>query len=344
MKKIGFLFSVVISLTIFESYSQTLIAVQNGGTTSFYQQVDDAILNSQDGDTIYIPGGTWSLSRLINKRLHIVGVGYHPDSTNATFPTKLMGHLFLAAGSSEGSCTGLFLDGAIYDDYDPVELYKIERCYISGGVQVNQQNSQFTFIENYISGNIYCGSGSASHFSFFNSVIAAFTLNSRPFTNSVFRNNIFLSASSCDWGNCHYVIACSFSLFENNIFYNTWQYNALLAAVSNSIFKNNLFVDNNPFPNGSLNVGSNNLISQAQNCIIVNYTGIHYSSDYHLQPTCPGKNAGTDGTDIGIYGGVYPWKDGGVPFNPHIQHIVTSPQTDSSGNLNVDIKVAAQDR
>ena len=55
-----------------------------------------------------------------------------------------------------------------------------------------------------------------------------------------------------------------------------------------------------------------------------------------------GHNAGNDGTDVGIYGTSTPYKDGGIPFNPHIQSasIINSP--DGSGNLRVNIKVAAQ--
>ena len=73
-------FSLIV-LLIVSSYSLkaqiNLIAVQHGNTPSFYQQVDDAIVNAQDGDTIYIPGGTWNITQAINKRLHIIGVDIH---------------------------------------------------------------------------------------------------------------------------------------------------------------------------------------------------------------------------------------------------------------------------
>jgi len=66
-------------------------------------------------------------------------------------------------------------------------------------------------------------------------------------------------------------------------------------------------------------------------------------NDYHLKADSPGKNAGKDGTDIGIYGGSYPWKEGSLPFNPHYQKIQVAPKTDNQGNLNVNIMVKAQD-
>jgi hypothetical protein len=114
--------------------------------------------------------------------------------------------------------------------------------------------------------------------------------------------------------------------------------------MSNCIFNNNLFVQNINFPIGT-NLGSNNIVNQNPSSIFINQSGTtyNYEQNYHLQPTCPGKNAGTDGTDIGVYGGMFPWKDGSLPPNPHVQYKNIQQSTDQNGNLNVNIKVAAQD-
>jgi hypothetical protein len=334
MKKSALLIVVAMMLVAQVAKSQNFIAVQNGGAPAFYLQVDDAILNSQDGDTIYIPGGTWNLTQPINKRLNIIGVGHHPDSTNATFQTKLIGNLNLAEGASDGNITGIFLQGSIlaYNDN-----YNVLRCRISNSIYFVEQVSNFTFIENIIGGSIGTD-GSASNCSFINNIISAFfnIQNGTPFTNSVFKNNIFLAST---YGYGEYCIACSFSILENNIFYG----NSALAGVSNSMFNNNLFVDYDPFPNNVTNVGTNNIVGQDQNSIFINLASTVYSSDYHLQPTSPGKNAGKDGTDIGIYGGAFPWKAGSVPTNPHIQYESVSG-VGEDGNIHVVVKVAAQDR
>ncbi|MBL4585431.1 MAG: hypothetical protein JKX84_00010, partial [Flavobacteriales bacterium] len=58
----------------------------------------------------------------------------------------------------------------------------------------------------------------------------------------------------------------------------------------------------------------------------------------------PGAGAGTDGTDVGIYGGSYPYKHGAVPFNPHVQINQIDNQTNGQGELPVNIRVAAQER
>lgn len=48
---------------------------------------------------------------------------------------------------------------------------------------------------------------------------------------------------------------------------------------------------------------------------------------------------------MGIYGGLpnYTFKEGCVPFNPHIISKTIAPNTDVNGHLNINIKVGAQD-
>jgi hypothetical protein len=153
---------------------------------------------------------------------------------------------------------------------------------------------------------------------------------------SIFKNNIFID------GDGFMLNLIFYSIFENNII----RGGSIYFDVSNgNILNNNLFVNNVIFPIGNSNTGSNNIVNQTATSIFVNQSGntFSYTQDYHLQPTCPGKKAGRDGTDVGIYGGMYPWKAGSIPSNPHIQSMKIAPQTDVNGSLNVNIKVKAQD-
>ncbi len=332
MKKIIFITLLCVFVILFsQAKAQSLIAVQNGSAPKFFQQVDDAITNSTDGDTIYIPGGSWNIGVPINKRLHLIGVGHHPDSTKVTFPTTIIGEVTLATGASNGSLTGILIKDGFNSSNATISSYSVSRCRISI-LQFSSKNSNFMFVENILEQNISSsGPESASNFSFLNNFIGY--LNGVYFpNNSIYKNNIFSYSS---W----YGYSSQYSLFENNIFFSN-----IISSILNSTFKNNLFVPQVVFPNGT-NVGSNNIVNQELTTIFVNQEGstFNYTHDYHLQSTCPGKNAGTDGTDIGIYGGIYPWKAGSVPANPHFQSLKISPTTDTNGNLNVKIKVAAQD-
>lgn len=97
------------------------------------------------------------------------------------------------------------------------------------------------------------------------------------------------------------------------------------------------------------NQGSGNFAATTNfNTLFVNYTSPLditkiYTYDFHLAANSPYKNGGRDGKDIGIYGGMFPWKAGSVPFNPHVQVKQISPTTDVTGKLQVKIQVQAQD-
>ncbi len=333
MKKIGITL-LLLFFCISVTKAQNLIAVENNSTPAFFTQVTIAVTSANNGDTIYIPGGTWNIGTLIiNKNLCIIGAGLNPDSAQANGYTYLNGDIALANGCSNGSLWGVLLQGCIVNNYpnDTVKNYTIRRCRFSGSNGV--WFSKF-FNHNLIAENIFdygfSGNSGATNNGFFNNFII--TAIGRLIDGNTYKNNVFLSGN--------FVSPMNYSIFENNIFLS----GSYLSSCQNCNFLNNLFVDNTTFPSGT-NLGYNNLVNQSQSSIFINQSGTtySYSQDYHLQSTCPGKNAGSDGTDIGIYGGMFPWKDGSLPPNPHIKQKTIQPSTDINGNLNVNIKVAAQD-
>lgn len=346
MKKLALLIAVFIALIAQGIKGQNLIAVQNGGTASFYTNLDVAISNAQNGDTIYLPGGIFPISVSINKTLHIIGVGHNPDSTLATLYTYIYGNINIDANGSNGSLTGISISGSIISNNN-VTNFLVKRC-VFNGLNLTSSTISWIFIENVIRGWIKSNTQpGASDCLFANNIIDGFMgyYNSPGFTNCIFRNNDFF-AIAYGGGSYGWVSALisPYSTIENNIFHGGSDYYTVTGNSSNSIFYNNLFVSswNPPTPS----ISANNITNQAANSIFINQAGdnFSYTHNYHLQTSCLGRNAGTDGTDIGIYGGAYPWKDGSIPFNPHFQSVNISPTTNSSGNLDVIIKVASQDR
>jgi hypothetical protein len=177
--------------------AQNPISVQNGGVPSFYLQVDSAIIHSQDGDTIYIPGGNWYINQWITKRLYIIGVGHNPDSTQATFPTTLIGGIMLSSAASHGSLTGVIVSSGVQAPNESVNPYTVSRCKI-GSIFVHPSCSNFIFTENIIEGGVQSSliGSSATNFLFFNNIFyASFCCTWTgyiPIINSIFKNNIFL--------------------------------------------------------------------------------------------------------------------------------------------------------
>jgi len=345
MKKVYLFILLIVLIASLNTQAQNLIAVQNNTTPVFYTNLDSAIVHAVDGDTVFLPGGNFPLSTtIIDKRLHIIGVGHHPDSSVSTNPTNivLLGGLSMriVTGAGGGSLIGVRLLGnstlqfGTSSTNSNVSNFRIGYCYLGNGISMSFSGAQNNLFFCNIIGTI---TGISSNIGYYlNNIITGQVAIGN---GSIFNNNIII----CDYG--FQIYGTSYSTFENNIFKTDGSYFVLGSGNYYNIFRNNLFTSIISFPYGN-NSGSNNIIGQIPASIFVNQSGGSYSytQDYHLQSTCPGKNAGRDGTDIGIYGGAYPWKDGSIPSNPHFQSILVNPTTEPNGNLNVNIQVEAQDR
>lgn len=341
MKKITYAILGVILLLAIQSNAQTLIAVQNGSTPKFYSILQDAITAAQSKDTIYIPGGAYSFTNskiTVDKELHLIGTGHYTDSTIVSI-TQLNASISLITGANNSSFEGFYLNGdfkagttATDEDVDNII---ISRCNCSS-ILLSRLSTHWLVRENVVRGPVqgyYSSSGSAQGNLFSNNILGPCS-NFGP--NNEFLNNIFISQGL----NFYLLNGIDGCRFKNNILATNQN---LLTGVSSSTFDNNLWFV--PFTTPLGCIGSNNISLQTSAITFVNQSGttFSYAHDYHLNPDSPGKNAGRDGSDIGIYGGVYSWKAGSVPANPHFQRVQIAPKTDSTGNLTIKIKVTAQD-
>ncbi len=170
-------------------------------------------------------------------------------------------------------------------------------------------------------------------------------------TNNIFRSSTYGISSS----NSASVV------ISHNMFFSWQNFN----SVYNAIISDNLFMFNTTTPTSSSmarNVFNNNLgwrsalnpgvlppESNSGSANIPNQdplfeTGLSntyydYTKDYHLQSTSPGKNAASDGSDIGIYGGSTPFVWGGIYSIPKITMTnITNPVINQSTPINVNIK------
>ena len=328
------LYSILILTLLIQSNlkAQNLIAVQNGGAPAFYTVLQTAVDNAQSGDTIYIPGGIFD-DITVNKKLNLIGAGSHPDSANVTSRTVIRS-ITILSGADNGSLTGVYFPWNHSDTWGTtpnlnigqiINGYSISRCYLPGYHDV-AETQNIVFNENII-GDLSC---SGVNISMNNNIV----LRSIYVSKSLIQNNIFLGNYST--GSCTFV---------NNIF-NTY----VPSQLNHSICYNNVNNGcNGVYPEYLIQGSGNYLDGVTLQSVFVNYDpsaisgdGI-YKADFHLKTDSPYKNAGTDGTDIGIYGGAFPWKAGSIPFNPHFQILKIAPKTDNNGNLNVQIKIGSQD-
>ncbi len=299
--------------------AQTMIAVQNDAGSTFYASLDTAIVKAHAGDYIYLPGGNFTITKPIDKKLHIVGVGHNPDSCVATRITQVSGSFTIKKGSDHGTMTGMKIGGGItfsLSTGESLNYFSIERCNIGSDVNLATKSSQILISECVIYGSV---SGSSSQGFLLTKCIISGGVNGFS-ANSFADNNVFLN-TSFSYSGC---------FFRNNIFLCSGS--SLSGSNITTVFQNNSFTS----AVSSLYNWHNNIVASSSDLF-------KNSQDYHVLPTSTAHNAGTDGTDLGIYGTSSPWKEGSLPGNPHVQKVQSKTVSTIDGKLEVKTNIAAQD-
>lgn len=309
--------------------AQRLVALQHQGAGSFFTTLQGAYDAAVNGDTIYLPGGTFD-GITLQKSLVLIGVGHHPDSTLATGRTVISG-LTLYTQASGSYITGLYMTGTLTTQ-GIVTQVTVYRCYLEAGINFNNGTSENWIIaENYIGPYYcyyfgYCGLhsiyGSASYLFLSNNIIQTQinTLNT-----SEVNHNVFLSGN----------LSANQSQIRNNVFYS-----GANLVTSNSTWTNNLNNGVNGYNGG--NTGSGNyLVNEPLTTIFTNYSlsNTFYQNDFHVTNSA---YLGDDSTPVGIYGGAFPWKPGSLPFSPHIRTKVIGSTSNPDGTLHINLTVKAQ--
>ena len=317
------------------SFAQKTIAVQRNRTANFYAEWAQAWQNTQAGDTIYLPAGTFNTGTiLIDKPITIIGVGHDQTYVHDGLFSHLNGDIRLLQGA-DGTILHGFQFGNLQIgtnvDNESVENITISRCRCTGILKLGYSNpskaSQIKIDESVLKNIVGMN---AKHVSFTKNILSG---SISDFNQNVsFVNNIF----SYDY---YILYRISSTLFRNNIFGSSLFYSA--GDSPGNLFENNIIVQNLIInPQTDLNIWNNNHFNQPLDNIFVNFA----AGDYHLKPTSVGVGAGTDGFDIGIYGTAIPYKEGAVPFTPRIVEETVSKQTDAEGKINIKVKVEAQNK
>jgi len=317
-------------LTFSSLQAQKLIALHHEGAVSYFTELSAAYNSSVSGDTLYLPGGSFG-GLSLQKSLTLIGVGHHPDSTAATGAT-ILSYLHLYSSASNSLITGIYFISSI-ESYESLSNITISRCYLNQGIYLgNGEKSNWIISENWIgvypypngSYSIWLQSGSASNFFVSNNVIRRIiAVSYSAISNNIFLDNAFVSTTN--------------SIISNNIFSTNYQNQA-----GSSQWFNNVNSGINGGPNISGNTGSSNYLDNlALESIFVNYSpsNTFYQNDFHVVNSA---YLGNDGMPVGIYGGAFPWKDGSLPFTPHIRSKTIGATTNPDGTLNINITVKAQ--
>jgi hypothetical protein len=339
MKRI--LFLAVFALVAITT-NATVITVNNGTVgAGQYTAIQDAVDASQVGDTIYIHGSQTSYGNVtLNKRLVLIGAGHHPKGTQYNFPTTL-GTILLSQGNSTTIPTGSIIKGIffanIYGSGGSLDVNNIvvERCFVSSFMQVEGSG---WIIKNNFSDSIYIG-GNKNIIISNNYFINFITSSNQPsviITNNIFLQNFYLSA-------------LNYATVTNNIFIKPG--NSNFSGTQNT-FNKNIMVYADPanfidYPTANnTGVGNLNTIeNQFTETIPLNISltnSLEYS--WRLLETSLGYKYGTDGTNIGVYGGSYqmPNLTGAVNIPQMISLDIQNSVIPKNGTLTIEFKARGQ--
>ncbi len=339
MKLIYVFLTLVFFLFLNASNGQNVITIQRGSTTLIENRLDSAVSKAQSGDVIYLPGGLVSgaSSIIINKKLSIIGAGYHPDSSLSTGTTQVSSALTFSAGAEGSFVSGIYSSATHTINCSNIV---ISRCNLSNLVLSTNALSMILIEENICRGDV-TGRGLLLTNVLLRKNIVFGSLDDLASGGVTCSNNIFIRHIANFQGNS-YLTNC---LFQNNIFLFNASSNPTWYWGSNNHYANNLFVCPPDHIGANNNTQIGNIFSETLANIFTNYTsGSVWSKtlNFHLKVGCNGIGLGTDGTDVGIYGSTAPFKDGGLPFNPHFKSVSIPNSTSPDGKLNINITVQAQ--
>lgn len=319
------------------------IVLQGSGAPQVYTSIYDAVAAAQPNDKLYFSGGLFlaDTGLTLNMPLNFIGAGIHPDSTNATTPTILATggstDFVFTTGASGSSFTGirfnpggeLYYGTSIAND-DPVGML-FERCSFKffrlAAAEPGSSSSTFTECIFYDGASGYGGAATINR-----CVIQGGPLNLFRPSGLVLSNSVILSQRLQNSEN---------AIVQNCVF--TYA-GAPLWQVSGVQITDCIIGNANMFSNSGANTETNTIYSQSAAQTFVSETNgtFEFTDDLHLLPGSPGVGEGNDGTDIGLYGSSSPFKPGNVPYNPHFRSAAIAPATNPSGDLPVNIRVAAQ--
>ncbi len=315
--------------------------LQHNGTTQVYygqSSFSDALGAAVNGDTLVLSAGFFTAPTSISKGVKVYGSGHFPDSANVPKRTTIMSGLSINAGADSLRLEGLFINGDInYAVNNSINYVSIIRCRLgnviayeaSVSASKNYCSFEECFIEHYITFSNYGNNILIKH-----CIINSGLIN---ISNALIEGNIILGNNHPNYFLINYVYN---SLIKNNIFSSQMTF----YGNSGNYISNNTFHYNSNNYDFTGNTSINNYFGVPLSSIFVNQTGntIDYSHNYHLQN--PSQYLGTDGTQVGIYGGTTPFKEKGAASNPQITNRNIATQTDVNGNLQINVSVKAQDR
>jgi hypothetical protein len=311
MKKISFVFASLFSILAFNVSEAKILTVSNTpGQAAMYTVVQTAIDNAEVGDTVFVHASTIAYAAVsIKKRIVLLGEGGKPDWSG--LKSSLNGSITIDSIAQVPGANNIPVSGTVINGMHCSYLYIngnikgviIKNCSLDG--YLSMTGSGHIILNNYLNYNVNGG------------------------TNVLLMNNICQNASgsisnAINWTISNNIFASSISLtsstITNNIFLGA---NAIGATNISNSFSKNLQVGTD-LPIG--NYVGQSLFGTFSETVSTSMSGVDlFTKKFTFKAGSPAIDGGTDGKDVGVHGGLYPWPAGtflnGDPGLPKVQSI-----------------------
>ncbi len=332
-------------LFVLYANGQTVYTVDNSNQSGAqFTNLQSAIDGAIAGDIIYIHPSSTSYGNVsVDKPLSLIGLGHNPDNINGE--TANLNLLFFNGNAGGSKIKGLVLvsisSGSIGNSTDLSNMSISNNRFngtIVGSLSNNLSNSWV------IEGNYFTSTSS--------NVTPQLASDNWLVKNNFLRGRFTTVNDTCTFtNNLTLTIANAFSFFsgcenptaKNNIFVATAGLTEIGIGQSTVNFMNNLTYNFSGLTIDTL-TGTDNLDNTDPLFVNVpmNSETDFYSNDYGLSINSLGVNAGTDGTDIGLFGNNFMFDTNGRPSQmpyPESMNIINS--TVAPGQiLSVEFKAA----
>lgn len=327
--KTNFLLSLLVLVlfgTRVMAQSSLLATLNHEGTiTTFYgaTALQKAHAAAENGDVITLSSGTF-LSVDITKAVTLRGAGMVLDAATQTEPTVLANDFKITIADD---VTGRLTIEGVYSN-QRISIEKLKNAmflkdrmiyiYING----SDYGKDLTFIHCRITEHYDGNANSNNSATFQNCIVTGIQGCNYIFHNSIIRESGDRVISLCDnseYKNC---------IFTNSI------YNG---APTTSTYYNNLFTGANGDKLASIPNNTNRTVVNREDDKIKNLLAYSDDNDYKLTDEAKAIMKGSDGTEVGLYGGSLPYDP--TPTNPQISKFNVAARTTADGKLSVDIEV-----
>lgn len=287
------------------------------GSRAFSQAYDAAV----DGDIITLSKGKFICGD-IYKALTIRGAGMDGDNETIITNTNNSVAIFTSTSSENPIIfEGLSIPGRLSKGNGAYNNTTIKKCKIK--TIIVPSNSKLTIIDSRITNCIDLSEGNSGNKSSENCTVSCI--------NSIICNPYKRADNSTfNFVNC--------VLYFSNPFWGVGSYSntGSLSYLTYSLFENTIVFFTSTFPETC--VVNNSIIVNNNTDIFKNFNGsITENSSFELTDAAKAANIGSDGTEIGIHGGLYPWNS--RPSYPVITKFDVSSKVSADDKLSVDIIV-----